>query len=205
MAASNLRTIAVFALLAPALQANAAARATQEPIALDAQSSEVDLRSNNAIFHKVRIAQGNMTVTADQGQASRHATTGLDFDNSLWVFRGNVKITMDQGLLTSDEAQITFVNKALTRAVVNGKPAAFEEPVSKTGKVAQGRAETIDYDVATGVVHLSKSAWLSDGQREILGESLKYNVLAQTIVAEASEQGSQRVHIIITPPANPKP
>jgi hypothetical protein len=30
-------------------------------------------------------------------------------------------------------------------------------------------------------------------------------VLAQSIVAEASEQGSQRVHIIITPPANPKP
>jgi lipopolysaccharide transport protein LptA len=112
---------------------------------------------------------------------------------------------MDQGLLTSDEAQITFVNKSLIRAVVNGKPAAFEEPVAKTGKVAQGRAETIDYDVATGVVHLSRNAWLSDGQREILGESLKYNVLAQTIVAEASEQGSQRVHIIITPPPNPKP
>ena len=29
---------------------------------------------------------------------------------------------------------------------------------------------------------------------------LKYNVLAQNIVAESSEQGSQRVHIIITPP-----
>jgi lipopolysaccharide transport protein LptA len=205
MAASNLRTIAVYARLAPAIQPNAVDRAAQEPITLDAQSSELDLRNNNAIFHKVRIAQGNMSVTADQGQGSRHATTGLDFDNGLWVFRGNVKITMDQGSLTSDEAQITFVNKLLTKAVVNGKPAAFEEPVVKTGKVAQGRAETIDYDVATGVVHLSKNAWLSDGQREILGESLKYNVLAQTIVAEASEQGSQRVHIIITPPPNPKP
>jgi lipopolysaccharide export system protein LptA len=50
------------------------------------------------------------------------------------------------------------------------------------------------------VVHLSKNAWLSDGQTEIRGESLKYDVLAQSIVAESSEQGSQRVHIIITPP-----
>jgi len=58
--------------------------------------------------------------------------------------------------------------------------------------------------VAKGVVRLSKNAWLSDGQNEIRGESLKYNVLAQNIVAEGSEQGSQRVHIIITPP-NPKP
>jgi lipopolysaccharide export system protein LptA len=54
-------------------------------------------------------------------------------------------------------------------------------------------------------VHFSKSAWLSDGDREIQGESLKYNMLTQTIIAEASEQASQRVHIIITPPAKSKP
>jgi hypothetical protein len=30
-------------------------------------------------------------------------------------------------------------------------------------------------------------------------------VLAQNLIGEGSEQGSQRVHIIITPPANPKP
>jgi lipopolysaccharide transport protein LptA len=203
MAVSTLKIFALFVLTAAA-EAMAAAREPQQPISLDAQSTEVDLRNNNAIFHKVRIAQGSMVVSADQGQATRH-TTSLDFENSLWVFRGNVKITMDQGQLTSDDAQITFANKLLTKAVVNGKPAAFEQRVAKTGKVAQGHADTIDYDVSKGVVHLSKNAYLSDGQNEIRGESLKYNVLAQNVVAEGSEQGSQRVHIIITPPANPKP
>jgi len=189
----------LFALALPALQA-VAAQPEPQTISLDAQSSELDYKNNNLVFRKVRIAQGNMTVTADQAQA-----TGLDFENSHWVFRGNVKITMDQGLLTSDEAEITFVKKLLSTALVNGKPAAFEQRIVKTGKLAQGRAETIDYDVAKGVVHLSKNAWLSDGANEIRGESLKYNVLAQNIVAEAGEQGSQRVHIIITPPAKPKP
>lgn len=189
----------MFALALPALQA-AAAQPEQPTISLDAQSSELDYKNNNLVFHKVRIAQGNMAVTADQAQA-----TGLDFENSHWVFRGNVKITMDQGLLTSDEAEITFVKKLLSTALVNGKPAAFEQRIVKTGKLAQGHAETIDYDVAKGVVHLSKNAWLSDGANEIRGESLKYNMLAQNIVAEAAEQGSQRVHIIITPPAKPKP
>jgi hypothetical protein len=50
------------------------------------------------------------------------------------------------------------------------------------------------------VVRLTKNAYLSDGQNEIRGESLKYNVRAQSVVAEAADQGSQRVHIIITPP-----
>jgi lipopolysaccharide transport protein LptA len=177
-----------------------AARVEQQTILLDAQSIEMDFKNNNLIYRKVRISQGNMAVTADQAQ-----TTGLDFDDSHWVFRGNVRITMNQGQLTSDDAEITFAKKLLSKAIVNGKPAAFEQRIEKTGKLAQGRADTIDYDVAKGVVHLSKNAWLSDGQSEIRGESLKYNVLAQNVLAESSEQGSQRVHIIITPPANPKP
>jgi lipopolysaccharide export system protein LptA len=206
MAISNPRSLALLALLPLTMPAAEVHRAAppQQTIDLVAQSSELDLRNDNALFRKVRIAQGATTVTADLGSATKQAT-GLNFDNSLWVFRGNVRITMDDGELTSDDAEINFAKKALAKAVVNGKPAAFEQRVAKTGKVAHGRADTIDYDVHKGVVHLSKNAWLSDGQTEIRGESLKYDVLAQSIVAESSEQGSQRVHIIITPPPPSKP
>jgi lipopolysaccharide transport protein LptA len=204
MAASTPRSLCAWALawVALALPASPAwpKPVEQQTILLDAQSIEMDFKNNNLLYRKVRISQGSMAVTADQAQ-----TTGLDFDDSHWVFRGNVKITMAQGQLTSDEAEITFAKKLLSKAVVNGKPAAFEQRIEKTGKLAQGRAETIDYDVAKSVVHLSKNAWLSDGEREIRGESLKYNVLAQSVMAESSEQGSQRVHIIITPPAKSKP
>ena len=204
MAAFTAKSLALCALIAQAMPAGAAApKDAQQPILLDAQSSEVDLRTNSAIFNKVRISQGSMAITADVGHATQ-TTTALDFDNNLWVFRGNVKITMDQGLLTSDDAQITFVNKLLTRAIATGKPAEFQQLIVKTGKLAKGRADTIDYDVSNGVVRLSKDAYVSDGQNEIRGESLKYNVRAQSIVAEAAEQGSKRVHIIITPPP-PKP
>jgi lipopolysaccharide transport protein LptA len=197
--APRLRVAAAVALgltlAAPA--ARAAAPAKSEVIALDAQSSELDLKSNNMFFRKVRIAQGPMSVTADQGQATQEA---LKFENSLWVFRGNVKITMENGLLTADEAQIDFIKKLLSKAVAYGKPAEFEQKIEKTGKVAHGHADTIDYDAAKGLVKLTKNAWLSDGQNEVHGESFVYNVLTQSVVADAAEQGSQRVHIIITPP-----
>jgi lipopolysaccharide export system protein LptA len=121
------------------------------------------------------------------------------------VFRGNVKITMNQGQLTSDDAQITFANKVISKAVADGRPAEFEEPIAKTGKTAHGHADTIDYDVATSLVHFTKSAYLSNGDNEIRGEALKYNILTQTVVAEEAEQGSQRVHIIITPPPKSPP
>ncbi len=114
---------------------------TPEVITLDAQSSELDLNNNNVVFRKVRISQGAMSVTADQGQATRQAS-GLDFENSLWIFRGNVKITMEQGQLSADEAQINFVKKLLAKAVANGKPAEFEQQIEKTGKLAHGHADT---------------------------------------------------------------
>ena len=193
-------TAAALGALACALpHAFAASPAKAGPISLDAQSSELDLKNNNVYFRKVRIAQDGMSVTADQGQASREAL-GSNLDNSLWTFRGNVKITMDHGELTADEAQVDFIKKLLSKAVATGKPAEFQQRIEKTGKTALGHADNIDYDASKGVVRLTKNAWLSDGQNEVRGESLKYNVLAQTIVADAAEQNSQRVHIIITPP-----
>lgn len=174
---------------------------TQLPITLDASSSDLDYRNNIIVFRKVKISQGKLSVEADQAQAN-----GVNFDNSRWQFRGKVKITVVQGFLTADDAEISFGDKQLTKAVVNGNPAQFEQRREKTGQLARGRADSIIYDVKSGTVNLTKNAWLSDGQREISGESLKYNVNEQRVEANSTEQGSQRVHITITPPpAKPKP
>jgi lipopolysaccharide export system protein LptA len=112
-------------------------------------------------------------------------------------------VTMDSGVLNSDDAQVTFANKRLTYAVATGKPATFQQKIEKSDKTAVGHSDSITYDVSKGIVHLTKNAWLSDGQNEVRGESLKYNMIAQTIAADATEQNNQRVHIIITPPSKP--
>jgi lipopolysaccharide export system protein LptA len=204
MAASSRRLLALIALLAPLAQAGAAAAKLQHdaraPILLDAQSTSIDLKTNSAVFTKIRISQGAMSISADQGQASQQRSADLYFENNVWNFRGNVKITVEQGVLFSDDAQITFVNSVLSKAVVNGKPASFEQTVTKTGKPAKGNAETIDYDAARHLVRFLKNAFLSNGDNEIRGQSLKYDVVSQKVIAEEAEQNSQRVHITITPP-----
>jgi lipopolysaccharide export system protein LptA len=212
MAVSSRNCLALLALLAPLAQASAApvlahdARAT---ILMESQAVTIDLKTNSAVFSKIRISQGAMSITADQGQANQQRSTDLYFENNVWNFRGNVKITVEQGQLFSDDAQITFVNNVLSKAIVNGKPASFEQTVAKTGKLAKGSAEAIDYDASKHVVRFLKNAYLSNGDNEIRGQSLKYDVLGQKVIAEEAEQNSQRVHITITPPppksAQPKP
>jgi lipopolysaccharide transport protein LptA len=205
MAASSLlKTVALCALLTPVAQAGGAGatlkRDRQTPILLEAQSTSIDLKTNSAIFGKIKISQGTMSITADEGKASQQRSADLYFENNVWYFKGNVKITMETGNLSSEDAQITFVNSVLTKAVVNGKPAAFEQTVAKSGKPAKGHADIIDYDATRHLVRFSKDAYLSNGDNDIRGQSLKYDVIGQKVIAEEAEQNSHRVQITITPP-----
>ena len=192
---TRLTGLAALLLLASAGAAAAPTLVPGAAILLDAQSTEIDYRNNGLIFHKVKISQGPMSIAADSARA-----TGLDFENSHWVFHGAVRITMEQGQLTAEDADVVFANKLLVKALIQGKPAAFEQRENKLGKTVQGRADEIDYEVAKNLVRLLGNAWLSDGLNEIRGESVKYNILERKVLAEGPDQNSQRVHIKITPP-----
>ena len=173
--------------------------AADEPIQLDARSSDFDYRSNTLVFHGIRIAQGGLAIESDEATA-----TGLDFKDSLWVFRGHVRITVPDGSLDSDEARVAFAANAIATATASGSPAAFEQRREKG--LARGHAGHIDYDFSAGTVRLSDDAWLSDGNNEITGQSLVYSPRDQRVRAYPDEQGSQRVRITINPPMPvPKP
>jgi lipopolysaccharide export system protein LptA len=187
-------------LMAPlALIAGVLPKPTQAPIDMTASSFETDRKNNTISVRKVHIVQGNMTLTADQGQVNGSSVEN-SFDNSVWNFKGSVKVTMEGGALNSDEAQVTFSNKVLRKAVVTGRPATFQQKIPKSDKTATGHADNIDYDINKGLVRLTKDAYLNNGQVEARGESLKYDIVRQVSTADAGEQDSQRVHFVITPP-----
>src|SRR5271154_3483706 len=116
----NLSLCALLSLAAPATAAPVLEHDARAPLLLDAQSIFIDLKTNSAVFSKIKISQGTMSITADEGKASQQSSADLYFENNIWYFKGNVKITLQQGQLNSDDAQITFVNKLLTKAVANG-------------------------------------------------------------------------------------
>jgi lipopolysaccharide export system protein LptA len=141
-----------------------------------------------------------MSVTADQGQASR----GLgNFENSHWVFRGNVKITMEQGQLTSDEADVTFIKKLLSKAVDQRQAGQFRARIEKTGKPRSGTPIPSITTSSKGIVRLSEERLAQRRPERDSRRVAEVQRAGAEIVAEAAEQGSQRVHIIITPPRAP--
>ncbi len=171
------------------------------PISVDAASSEVDYKRNSILLRDVIISQGDVRVEASEARA----TGGLNFQNSRWTFSGNVRIRAEGGSLRSEQAVVSFSDNLISRAVITGKPAEFEQARSGSADMARGRANTIDYETANGTVSLFNAAWLTDGRNEIRGDRLVYNVREQRVQARAQpavdgQPGSgSRVRIIIQP------
>jgi lipopolysaccharide export system protein LptA len=169
-------------------------RQSDLPISLDAASSDFDYRNNTLRFRQVRIVQGTVRVDADEATA-----TGLNFENSRWEFRGNVHIEVEGGSLASNDALVTFVDNQIATAVITGSPATFEQKLKESEDIAQGRAGRIEYDFTAGNVRLVEDAYLTDGRNDIHGQTLVYSIRDQRVLAEASEQGQDRVRITINP------
>jgi lipopolysaccharide transport protein LptA len=187
---------------APVAKATAAPQQlpADQPIKLDAASSEVDYKTNTVVFKDVIISQGAMRVQADHARA-----TGLNFANSKWTFEGNVRINAEEhGSLRSDSAVVEFKDNRILRATVIGKPAEFEQRRVPSEQMARGRADKIVYDIGEGTVRLADDAWLSDGQSEIAGPLLVYDIRGQRVQAATEPDSGERVRITIQPNALPQ-
>jgi lipopolysaccharide transport protein LptA len=168
-----------------------------QPIVVDATSSEADLAKGTGEFSGISITQGGVRLQADHA----HGSYPVDFKNSHWTFEGHVRIddADRHGSLRADHAVVDFRNGRIERATATGKPAEFEQRRGETAQLAHGRADEIIYDLNDGSVRLSKDAWLSDGHNEISGPLLVYNIRAQHVEAATAPGTDQRVHIVITP------
>ncbi len=83
--------------------------------------------------------------------------------------------------------------------MIRGQPASFEQHLKEEQKLARGRASSIEYDVQAGTVRLTGNAWLTDGQNEIQGDTLIYNIGQQRIVANPTGSDPGGVRITINP------
>ncbi len=167
------------------------------PIAVDADTYELDRKNQLATFYGVRVTQGNLAISADRAD-----TDSLEFTDTKWIFTGNVLISTEDTRIDADEARLRFINYELVSAIVTGNPATFERQTVIDGKttMTNGRAGVIDFDVANSVLKLESEAWLHDGANEISGSVLRYEMQAGRIIADSDDDGTQRVHIKIVPP-----
>ncbi len=168
------------------------------PITLDADSSEFDRKNDRLKFRGLRITQGALGIQADEAEANQ-----LDFEDSLWIFKGNVVIDSENTTAYGDDAQLVFREHRLRSATLRGTPARFEQERVEEDEITQGRANMMEYDMDSGIIRMADDAWLSDGANEVSGARITYDLTREYILADADESGQVRMKII--PPERDEP
>ena len=166
----------------------------QLPISLDADSTDYDGKSSMMMFRGLRLSQGQIGVVADEGRASK-----LDFQDSVWKFKGNVVIDVENGHIECDTADLQFIGHTLRIATIHGSPATFELQRPESDEITYAEAGRLEYDLGTGIVEFSENAVITEGGNQISSSFLIYNIPEQRINAQSSGDGDEKVKITYTP------
>ena len=130
-------------------------------------------------------------------EVSANSTDGTLGDGAT-VLRGNVEIRQGTLHITADEAEVNKVDGRVTSVTFRGNPASLQQEIEEQGLV-RATAQTIDYQVASGIVTLEGGADVQHPQYTITGELLTYDLNIQHFQGSSDESGNGRIHIRLDP------
>lgn len=170
---------------------------TKLPITIDAESTDYSGEESILTFNKLNLSQGNISITADSGQANK-----LDFENSVWQFNGNVKIILSDGEINAESTYLEFKGHQIKIATIRG---VSEDQARLTLQrqdklsVTTATADRIDYDFDAGMIDFSGRVSIVEDGNKISSSYLVYNIKKQTIQAQSKSQNDPKVKITFTP------
>jgi lipopolysaccharide export system protein LptA len=126
-----------------------------------------------------------------------HFEGGLQQEIS--VLSGNVRITQGSIVGTGAKADIHQKEQTITRVVLSGAPATFQQSLEGGGTM-KGRARSIDYDPTAKHAVLTGDAVVEHPSGEARGEHLTYDVDTGKMSGDG-QGGDGRVHLRMMPKA----
>jgi len=130
-------------------------------------------------------------------EVSANSTDGT-LGDGVTTLRGNVDIRQGTLRITADEAEVKKVDGKVSSVTFRGQPAFLQQEIEEQGLV-QATANTIDYQVASGLVTLAGDADVKHPQYQISGELLTYDLNVQHFQGSSGEDGNGRIHILLDP------
>ena len=170
---------------------------TKLPITIDAESTDYLGEESILTFNKLNLSQGNISITADSGQANK-----LDFENSVWQFNGNVKIILSDGEINAESTYLEFKGHQIKIATIRGVPedqARLTLQRQDKLSLTTATADRIDYDFDAGMIDFSGRVSIVEDGNQISSSYLVYNINKQTIQAQSKSQNDPKVKITFTP------
>ena len=170
---------------------------TDLPITIDAESTDYEGNPSILKFKKLNLSQGNIKISSDTGQASK-----LDFENSTWQFLGNVKITLENGVILANKTYLEFQGHQIKIANITGSKenqVILEFQRQEKDHITTAMADRIDYDFEAAMIDFSGNVTIIEDGNQISSNYLVYNIEQQSIQAQSNIADNPKVRITYTP------
>jgi lipopolysaccharide export system protein LptA len=118
------------------------------------------------------------------------------------ILRGNVEIRQGSLLVKADVAEVENADGRVRLVLLTGKPVLLQQEIEKEGLVT-ATANTISYQVVTGMVTLSGSADVNHPQYHISGDVLTYDMNLQRFQGSGGDNNG-RIRIELAPEVIPQ-
>ena len=135
----------------------------------------------------------NHTIVIESDIAERNEKKGLT------QYFGNVIIRQGSLIIDAKKVEVYYEDNQVKRILSYGSPASYQQKTITGGQIL-ARAETIEYLPLDKNINLKTDASLSRNGTLIRGDSINYDVVAETWRARGDNQSAQkRIQLVIPP------
>ncbi|GAB4344713.1 MAG: lipopolysaccharide ABC transporter substrate-binding protein LptA [Gammaproteobacteria bacterium] len=147
------------------------------------------------------LAAPVVALESDRDQPIHIEADSVTIDDQQQISRYRGNVTLRQGTLRASADEITLYtsSRGADRIVLVGKPATFRQRPEGKESDAEGSANRIEYDTDREVVLFSGDARFALKKEEFAGPRIEYDAKNDRVRATGSEDGGDRVRIVIQP------
>jgi lipopolysaccharide export system protein LptA len=130
----------------------------------------------------------------------------MDDANKTAQYVGRVILTQGTMSMLADRIDVSQDAQGMASGVAIGKPVHFKQKMDGRAESMEAEATRVEYDARTELVKLIGSAHLKQGDDDLRGDLITYDMNTERYQAQGSRSsdGTGRVHAVIHP-RNTKP
>ena len=140
-------------------------------------------KQQNLYFEDASLKKNDLNINSDGA-----SITDLNNETTVFTFLGNVEIISEIVTIKCDKAVLEFKDNELKNAKFTGELSSFQQFDNERELIASGAAEVFKYDHITNILKMETNAWVNNGNNEVSGNLITYNLVKRNIIAD-SENG----------------
>jgi len=137
--------------------------------------------------------QSDLPIEVQANRVVLNERTGTsEYVGDVRLSQGPISISADRLIVQQREANVT-------RLVVEGQPARFEQEGGDEYEAVRAEAGKMEYDAAAQRLFLSREVRVWHGRSQFQGEHIEYDTVKRIVYAGSAEGGKERIQAIIHP------